>query len=102
MAKNSAPRPVPFDFTTLPNAGPATAEDLRRLGITTLAQLAKGDPRDMYDRMAALDGQPHDICVLDVFTALVEHARTGKSKPWWHYSRARKAAAPAGAGKKRR
>jgi hypothetical protein len=93
---------TPFDFTTLPNAGPATAEDLRRLGITTLAQLAKGNPLAMYEKMGVLDGQPHDICVLDVFTALVEHARTGKSKPWWHYSRMRKSAAAPGAVKKRR
>ena len=91
MAKARSSRNTPFDFTTLPNCGSATAEDLSRLGISTLEQLAKGDPRKMYERMGALDGQPHDICVLDVFTALVEHARTGKSKPWWHYSRARKA-----------
>ena len=90
------------DFESLPNVGPATAEDLRRLKITTLAKLKRSKPIEMYEKISAMDGEKHDICALDVFTALVEYAKTGVSKPWWHYSHVRKAAALSGGKKKKR
>ena len=100
VARITAPE---MDFESLPNVGPATAEDLRRLKITTLAKLKRSKPIEMYEKISAMDGEKHDICALDVFTALVEYAKTGVSKPWWHYSHLRKAAAlSAGKNKKKR
>ncbi len=78
------------EFLKLPNIGPATADDLARLGVTSVEQLKGCDPQELYDRISAMDGVKHDICVLDVFSAIIENAKTGEAKPWWEYSRLRK------------
>lgn len=77
---------------TLPNVGPATAGDLIRLGVASLDDLSRRDPRELYDALARLDGVRHDPCVLDVFAAAVHAARTGKAIPWWEFSDARREA----------
>jgi hypothetical protein len=77
----------------LPNVGPATAEDLVRLGVRSLGQLAHADPVALYRRLCEMDGARHDPCVRDVFAAAVHAARTGSDTPWWQHSRERKAAA---------
>ena len=76
---------------SLPNVGPATAGDLIRLGVTSLDDLSRRDPRMLYDALTALDGVAHDPCVLDVFAAAIHCARTGESVPWWNFTPARKA-----------
>ncbi|MEA3166159.1 MAG: hypothetical protein QOJ26_1028, partial [Thermoplasmata archaeon] len=67
---------------TLPNVGPATAADLLRLGVTSVDDLSRRDPRELYDRIGALDGVPHDPCVLDTYAAAIHAARTGDAVPW--------------------
>jgi Pathogenicity locus len=74
----------------LANIGPATAGDLAWLGVTSIEKLKECDAHELYDRISALDGVKHDICVLDTFTAIIENAKTGEAKPWWYYSRLRK------------
>ena len=76
---------------TLPNVGPATAGDLIRLGVASLDDLSRRDPRELYDRISAMDGVRHDPCVLDTYAAAIHAARTGEAKPWWEFSDARKA-----------
>jgi len=76
----------------IPNVGPATAGDLLRLGIREPAQLGDCDPDELYERLCRLDGRRHDPCVRDVFAAAVWHARGGGRRPWWDFSRERKAA----------
>ena len=71
---------------TLPNVGPATAGDLIRLGVSSLDDLSRRDPRRLYDRLTELDGVAHDPCVLDVFAAAIHCARTGESVPWWQFT----------------
>ena len=78
---------------TLPNVGPATAGDLIRLGVTSLDDLSRRDPRILYDRLTELDGVAHDPCVLDVFAAGIHCARTGLSRPWWEFTTERKVVA---------
>ena len=78
------------DLFRLPNIGPATLEDLTRLGITSIEELKRRDPQELYDRICSIDGTKHDICVLDVFTAVIDNAKTGEAKPWWEYSRLRR------------
>ena len=78
---------------TLPNVGPATAGDLIRLGVASLDDLSRRDPRELYDRISAMDGVRHDPCVLDTFAAAIHSARTGEAKPWWEFSDMRKAVA---------
>lgn len=77
---------------TLPNVGPATAADLIRLGVASLDDLSRRDPRDLHDRISALDGVPHDPRDLDTYAAAIHAARTGKAIPWWRFSDLRKAA----------
>ncbi|MEP7234485.1 MAG: helix-hairpin-helix domain-containing protein [Ignavibacteriota bacterium] len=89
--KNVKTGKVKGELLGLTNIGPATAGDLERLGIRTIEKLKKSDPKKLYERLAKMDGYPHDICVLDVFTAIIENAKTGDERSWWYYSRLRKA-----------
>jgi hypothetical protein len=77
---------------TLPNVGPATAADLLRIGIASIDDLGRRDPKDLYDRISALDGVRHDPCVLDTYASAIHAARTGEAVPWWEFSDARKRA----------
>ncbi len=79
-------------LTDLPNVGPAAAEDLRRIGIRTPAQLAGRDAYDMYAQLCLATGVEHDPCVIDVFLSVVRFMEGGDPQPWWAFSRERKAA----------
>jgi hypothetical protein len=79
------------DLRKLPNIGPAIARDLLRLGIERESDLRGQDPAALYRRLCALDGRRHDPCVLDTFTAVVDYANGAPARPWWFYSRQRKA-----------
>ena len=74
----------------LPNVGPATAGDLRSLGITRPAQLVGRDPYVMYDQLCARTGVRQDPCVYDVFLSVVRYMEGAPARPWWHYTRERK------------
>jgi hypothetical protein len=75
--------------------GPAMLRDFDQLGIRSVAQLAKQDPKKMYVRLERLTGQHVDPCVLDTFCAAVAQARNrrlpAEQCQWWYYSRKRKA-----------
>jgi hypothetical protein len=75
----------------IPNVGPATADDLVRLGITSLDGLAGRDPDALYEALCRLDGQRHDPCLRDVFAAVVAYANGEEARPWWAFTPARKA-----------
>jgi hypothetical protein len=74
--------------------GPAMLRDLERLGIRSVAQLARQNPRRMYARLSRATGQRQDPCVLDVFCAAVAQARNprlpAEQCQWWYWSRKRK------------
>ena len=75
--------------------GPAMLRDFDQLGIRSVAQLARQDPKKLYTRLERLTGQRVDPCVLDTFCAAVAQARNPRLPaercPWWYYSRKRKA-----------
>jgi hypothetical protein len=75
--------------------GPAMLHDFDLLGIRSINQLAKQDPRKMYARLERLTGQHQDPCVLDTFQAAVAQARNprlpAEQCQWWYWSRKRKA-----------
>jgi len=75
----------------IPNVGPAIADDLIRLEIACVEDLADRDPDEMFAQLCELDGQRHDPCVRDVFAAAVSYANGEPARPWWHFSRERKA-----------
>ncbi len=78
-------------FEDLPNVGPATALDLRRLGLAQPADLAGRDPWQLYRQLEGLTGTRQDPCVLDVFIALTRFAAGDPALPWFHYTAERKA-----------
>ena len=80
-----------IDLRTLPNIGPMIARKLVQLGIERPEQLKGQDPEQLFDRLCALDGRRHDPCLLDTFVAAVDHANGAPARPWWEYSRQRKA-----------
>jgi len=77
--------------------GPAMLRDFEMLGIHSVPQLAKQDPKRMYSKLERLTGQRQDPCVLDVFHAAVAQARNprlpAEKCQWWYWSRVRKAKA---------
>ena len=78
----------------LVSIGPAMLRDLSALGIKSVEQLAKKNPRRMYTELCRLKG-PQDICSLDVFTAAVAQAKNPdlpiEQRQWWYWSKKRKA-----------
>ena len=78
-------------LTDIPNVGPATARDLRRLGIEDPEQLHGRDPFQLYDRLCSLTGRRHDPCVIDVFISAVRFIEGAPARPWWEYTPERKA-----------
>ena len=80
-------------LTSIPNVGPAVARTLERLGLHEPADLRGQDADELFERLCALDGRRHDPCLLDTFHAAVDVADGKPARPWWEYSRERKAAA---------
>jgi hypothetical protein len=82
------------DLASLVSIGPKMLEDFEKLGVRTVAQLAREEPDDLYQRLCTLTGQRQDPCVLDVFSAAVAQARDPALPPeqcqWWYWSRLRK------------
>ena len=79
------------ELTAIPNIGPAVARKLERLDVTSADDLRGRDPYELFERLCALDGQRHDPCLLDTFVAAVDYAGGAPARPWWEYSRERKA-----------
>jgi pathogenicity locus Cdd1 protein len=76
------------------SVGPAMLRDFELLGVRSVGQLAKQEPRRMYERLCGKTGQRQDPCVLDVFCAAVAQARNprlpAEQCQWWWWSRRRK------------
>ena len=74
--------------------GPAMLRDFDLLGIRSVGQLARQEPRKMYDRLNRRRGQRQDPCVLDTFRAAAAQARNprlpAEQCQWWYWSRKRK------------
>lgn len=78
------------ELLNLMNVGKATYQDLQLLGITSIAELAKACPDELYTRLQNITNKSHDPCVWDVFAAAIHEARTGEKKPWWEWTKVRK------------
>jgi hypothetical protein len=79
------------ELQTIPNVGPAIAHKLQRLDIASVEDLRGRDGEDLFERLCTLDGRRHDPCLLDTFVAAVDYAGGAAARPWWEYSRERKA-----------
>ncbi len=78
-------------FEQLPNVGPATAGDLRLLGLTHPRDLRGRDPLQLFRELERRSGSRQDPCVLDVLIGLTRQAGGDPLQPWWHYTAERKA-----------
>jgi hypothetical protein len=82
------------ELQDLISVGPAILRDFQMLGVKTVAQISRREPREMYEQLCSLTGQRQDPCVLDTFTAAVAQARDPGLPPaqcqWWFWSRERK------------
>jgi hypothetical protein len=92
MATTSIPRGR--QLGDLISIGPAMLRDFVELRIHSVAQLARQNPRRMYERLNRIRGQRQDPCVLDVFCAAVAQAKNprlpAEKCEWWYWSRKRK------------
>ena len=79
------------ELQTLMNVGPRIADDFILLGVTGIDDLATRDADSLYRELCAATHFAQDPCVLDIFRAAVDQARGLPARPWWEYSRARKA-----------
>jgi hypothetical protein len=88
-------KPSERKFQDLVSVGPAIERDFEMMGIRSVAQLAKQNPKKMYGKLCKLTGQRQDPCVLDTFEAAVAQAvdpRLPAEKcRWWYWSKIRKA-----------
>lgn len=79
----------------LVSIGPAMLRDFKLLGIHSVKQLTRKNPRQMYRELCRLKGEPQDMCCLDVFTAAVAQAKDPQlpveQRQWWYWSKKRKA-----------
>ncbi len=84
----------PRQLADLISIGPAMLRDFELLGIRSVLQLAKQEPKRMYERLNRATGQRQDPCVLDTFCAAVAQARNprlpAEQCQWWYWSRKRK------------
>jgi len=80
-------------LSDLVSVGPAMLRDFERLGIRSVAQLARANPEKLYECLCVVTGHAQDICVLDVFRAAVAQARNSRlpaaQRNWWYWSRRR-------------
>ena len=86
-------RPSADPLQAIPGVGPSIAEDLRALGVRTVAQLRGRDPEKLYARINRIRGVHQDRCLLYVFRCAVYFASTPRPKPhllkWWNWKDAR-------------
>lgn len=77
----------------LVSVGPSIRGDFEQLGIHSIAQLARANPKGLYERLCRKTGTRQDPCVLDVFEAAVAQAKNPRLPAaqcqWWYWSRKR-------------
>jgi hypothetical protein len=78
-------------LTDLPNVGKAMAADLNLLGIQQPVDLLNRNAFDLYEQLCDLTHTRHDPCVIDVFISVVKFMQGEPPRPWWEYTRERKA-----------
>ena len=80
----------------LDGIGKALLKDLDALGIRSVGQLAKSNPKKLYDRLCRITGTRQDPCVLHTYTCAIAHARDPRwpkaQRNSWYWSRKRKEA----------
>ncbi len=77
-------------LTDLPNIGPASAVDLRLLGIFEPEQVLGRCPYQLYEQLCAINQCQHDPCVIDVFISITRFMAGEPAQVWWAFTSERK------------
>ena len=82
------------ELKDLISIGSAMLRDFALLNIKSVQELAKQDPKKLYDQLGRVANQHQDICVLDTLEAAVAQARNprlpAEQCQWWWWSAKRK------------
>ena len=76
------------DLQTIPGVGKSIAQDLRDIGIHSVAQLKGKDPEKIYARSNKFVGTRQDPCLLYVFRCAIYFAEGGREPEklkWWNW-----------------
>lgn len=82
------------NFEDIPNVGPAMARDFALLGIKDPKELKGKSAFALYKKLCTKSGSRQDPCVLDTYLAVIDFMNGAAAKPWWHYTKMRKAKYP--------
>jgi hypothetical protein len=77
------------DLQKIPGVGGNIAQDLRDIGIRSVADLKGKDPEKLYEQSNRFAGATQDRCLLYVFREAVYFAETDNPNPeklkWWNW-----------------
>jgi hypothetical protein len=77
------------EFQTIPGVGKACSLDFWNIGLRSIADLKEQNPLNLYEKLNALTGVRHDICMLYTFRCAVYYAteqQHNKDKlNWWFW-----------------
>jgi len=81
---------TPLELRALKNVGPATLSDLLLIGITTIDGLKTAHAEDLFQLLETKSGCKQNICMLDLFRAIIHEAQSGERLPWHYFSALRR------------
>ncbi len=77
------------ELRQIPGIGKACSYDLWNIGIRKISDLKNKNPMALYEKLNALSGVKHDVCMLYTFRCAVYFASTQKPDPkklkWWYW-----------------
>ncbi len=77
------------NLQTIPGVGKSIAEDLRNIGVQTVADLKGKDPEKLFEMSNLFEGKIQDRCLLYVYREAVYFAEHKKPNPekskWWNW-----------------
>ena len=78
------------ELLKLNNVGEKVLEDLKMLGIRKIEHLKYESPQELYNKLEKVTGVKQNICMLDLFSAIIHEAKTKEKLPWWYFSKMRR------------
>ena len=77
------------NLEVIPGVGKSIAEDLRNIGVQTVADLKGKDPEKLFEMSNCFEGKVQDRCLLYVFREAVYFAENPNPDPeklkWWYW-----------------
>jgi hypothetical protein len=77
------------ELQRIPGVGESISQDLRNIGIRSIADLKDKSPEELYDQSNLFEGVVQDRCLLYVFRCAVYFAEHKNPNPeklkWWNW-----------------